>query len=211
MTGILVALQIAVLIPLFVSSWRTSLLGLFAQAALLTWIALRQQMAFSVDAALTIVDLALVRGVAAPALFYAALRRRNAPPRNDVIAPNLLSWALALALVVVSFRFVDALVPGEGDEQMRIAVAASAFILGMFVLATSRGVISQTIGLFRIDNAVALYELGEQTHALPIGIRAAKTAILLAVVLFCRFYLVQVDRRTDDGEAPSSASEAPAL
>lgn len=211
MTGILIALQIAMLVPLFVANWRTSLFGLFAQAMLMAWIALTQSSTFSVDTALTLVDLVLVRGVAMLGLIYVALLRRNAPPRNDVIAPNLLSWALALALIVMAFRSVDVLVPVEGDEQMLVAVAASGFILGLFVLATSRGVISQTVGLLRVDNAVVLYELGGGLHHEPTGIRAAKTALLIAVILFCRFYLLHVDRRFDRSGPPSSGAEAPVL
>lgn len=206
MTGALVAFVIAVLVPLFVATWRTSLLGLFAQGALLAWMALEQRASSGGDMALTLFDLLVVRGLAAPAALWLTLRAAGAPARNDVIAPNLLSWALALALFVAAFRAADALVPSEGVAQMRVGVAASAFTIGLFVLATSRGVVSQTIGLFRVDDAVALFELGA-AHEEPLGLRAARTLVTLGAVALCRWYVLHLSRPPgDEGPMAEGAS-----
>ncbi|MDF2691796.1 MAG: hypothetical protein K0S65_179, partial [Labilithrix sp.] len=40
MTGALIAFAIVVLIPLFVATWRTSLLGLSLQGVLIAWLSL---------------------------------------------------------------------------------------------------------------------------------------------------------------------------
>ena len=138
-----------------------------------------------------------------PAWLFATLRRQNAPLRNDVIAPNLFSWAMALALVVVAFRTADVLVPTEGNEQSLVAVSTSAFLLGLFVLATARGMVSQVIGLMRVENAIALFELGTPSEHTSLAIRIGQTALMLVSVGFCRWYL------TGLREALGSVAAAP--
>ena len=195
MTGILIAFVIVLLVPLFVSKWRTSLFGLALQGALLAAIAYHQrELSISVSTAVTLVDLVLVRAVIMPASFFATLRRQNAPLRNDVIAQNLFSWAMALALVVIAFRAADVLVPVEGNEQSLVAVSAAALLLGLFVLATARGKVSQVIGLMRVENAIALFELGTPVEHASLAIRTGQTAIMLVSVGFCRWYLAGMAR-----------------
>jgi hydrogenase-4 component E len=194
-TGILIAFVIALLVPLFVSRWRASLFGLALQGALLAAIAYRQRgFEISLSTAVTLIDLVVVRAIVMPSLLFGTLRRQNAPLRNDVIAPNLLSWALALALVVVAFRFADVLVPVEGDEQALVAVSTAAFLLGLFVLATARGIVSQVIGLMRVENAIALFELETPSEHASLAIRIGQTAIMLISVGFCRWYLSRLAR-----------------
>jgi hydrogenase-4 component E len=186
--------MIVLLVPLFVGSWRASLLGLAMQGALMGSIALRQGIHLSVGDAITVMDLILLRAVGGPLALYLVLRAQKASPRNDVIAPNLFSWALALALVVVAFRAADILVPAEGDEQMLVAVSCAAFLLGLFVLATSRGTISQIVGVLRVENAIALFELGSASHHESLGIRVAQAAVMFASVGYCRWFLLHLSR-----------------
>jgi hydrogenase-4 component E len=205
MTGGLVAFVIVILIPLFVATWRTSLLGLALQGALLAWLSLRHETTFTFDSALAVVDLVAVRAVVAPVLLYQTMRRKDAPPRNDVIAPNLFSWAVVVGLVVVAFQAANALVPTDGDAQMVVAVSSTAFVLGLFVLATAKGTFSQIIGALRIENAIALFELGAP-HAgdhEAAALRAAMTGILLASVLYYRWYLVQVPSEGEAARPPT--------
>ena len=206
MTGLLIAFMIALLVPLFVGKWRTSLLGLAMQGALMASIALRQHgVRLSVASAVTAIDLVVLRAVALPVALYLVLRRQNAPARNDVIAPNLFSWAMALALVAVAYRTADILVPLEGDEQALAAVACAAFLLGMFILSTARGTVSQIIGLMRIENAIALFELGSLSDHTSLGIRVGQTAIMLISIGFYRWYLVGLAREEPAAPARETA------
>ena len=205
MTGLLIAFVIVALVPLFVATWRTSLLGLALQGALIAWLGLRHETRPSLDAVLTAIDLVALRMVLAPALLFRAMRRRNAAPRNDVIAPNLISWAIVVTLVVVAFRVADTLVPAEGDEQMLVAVSSAGFLLGLYVLSTARGTFSQIIGILRIENAIALFELGAPDHGASV-IRLGMTVVLMASILFYRWYLEEVP--SDDHAA---VAETPAL
>ena len=204
MTGVLIAFAIVLLVPLFVSTWRTSLLGLALQGALMASITFRHGTQVSLENAVTFVDIVCVRAVGAPLVLYLVLRARNAPARNDVIAPNLFSWALALSLIVMAFSGADALVPTEGEEQLLMAVSSAAFLLGLFVLATSRGTVSQIIGVMRIENAIALFELGGSHHE-SIGIRAAQPVVMLVSVGYFRWFLVHLS--SEEGP-PSAAGRA---
>lgn len=208
MTSLLVGLLAVLLLPLFVSTWRTSLFGLACQGLVMAWIAYRIEGRFSLDHALTFFDLIVVRGLAAPLALYAVLRRQNAPRRSDVIPPNMLSWTLAIGLVLLAFRFAGILVPEESAAQTLVAVSASGLLLGFLVLATQAGPFAQIVGALRVENAIALFELGgdHDRHESPV-LHVAQIAIVAASVVLFRWYLVTLST----GEATADASERPAL
>jgi hydrogenase-4 component E len=194
---LLIAILGVLLVPLFVASWRLSLLALTGQCLIMGWI--RYQLDPSLDSVaawLGLVDLVVVRGIGAPLALYAVLRARHAPSRNDVLPPNLMAWTLAIALVLLSFRFADLLVATESDEQTFVAVATAALLLGVLVLATQTGPFSQMVGVLRIENAIALFELGELgSHGAgghnsdALGLRVAQLVILIATIFLFRWYL----------------------
>jgi hydrogenase-4 membrane subunit HyfE len=207
MTGLLIAFVITLLLPLFVGTWRTSLLGLAVQGALMASIAFRQHGGhLSLELGLSMFDLVVLRAIGLPLALYLVLRAQGVPARNDVIAPNLFSWAMAIALVVVAFRTTDVLVPKEGDEQWLVAAASSALLLGLFVLSTARGTVSQVIGLMRIENAIALFELGSGPDHEPLAIRLGQTLVLLVSIGFYRWYVIGLAREeSSPGAAETSA------
>lgn len=195
MNPVLIAFIGVLLVPLFVASWRLSLFGLAAQGLLMAWIAYEGRPALdTVDAWVNLFDLAVVRGIGAPLALFLVLRSHRAPPRNDVLPPNLMSWTLAIAFVLIAFRFADMLVPVDGIEQSFVAVATAALLLGLLVLATQTGPFSQIVGVLRIENAIALFELGGAHDAGDGGMRIAQTAILIASVLLFRWYLQTLPR-----------------
>lgn len=202
MSPLLIALLGVLLIPLFVATWRTSLLGLSCQGFLMAWIAYRMGPTPSTASEwLTLADLVLVRGVGAPLLLYGVLHSQNAPARNDVIPPNLLSWTLALGSVLLAFNFSPALVPEPGPQQTLIAVFAAGVMLGFLVLATQSDPFSQMIGALRIENAIALFELGGERHPEPLGLQLGQITVVAMTIAFYRFYL--------KGLSASSVPDAP--
>lgn len=189
MTPLLIAFLAVLLLPLFIASWRTSLLGLSCQGALMGWIAYRHDHHLSLHTILTFVDLLVVRAILAPVLLYRVLRSQNAPSRNDVIPPNMLSWTFAIVLVVFGFQFASVVVPVESDAQTLVAVSASGLLLGLLVLASQSGSFSQMIGALRLENAIALFELGDPSHHEALGIRIGQTVVLLVSVVMFSWYL----------------------
>lgn len=193
MNPVLIAFVGVLLVPLFVASWRLSLFGLVVQGLLMAWIQYQLDPSLdSMHAWATMLDLVLVRGLGAPLLLYAVLRGQGVTARHDVIPPNLMSWTLAIALVLVAFRFADMLVPTEGSEHSFVAGATAALLLGLLVLATQTGPFSQMEGALRIENGIALFELGGGHH--DMAMRIAQTVILIATVLLFRWYLATLPR-----------------
>jgi hydrogenase-4 membrane subunit HyfE len=195
MNPLLIAFVGILLVPLFVASWRLSLFGLAGQGLLMAWISYQLDPALdSVDAWVGMFDLVVVRGLGTPLVLYAVLRAQRAPARNDVLSPNLMSWTLAIVLVLFAFRFADLLVPVEGSEHSFVAVATAGLLLGLLVLATQTGPFSQMIGALRIENAIALFELGGAHDHHDVWMRIAQTLILIATVLLFRWYLSTLPR-----------------
>lgn len=190
MNPLLIALLGVLLLPLFVSTWRTSLFGLSAQGFLMAWIAYRMGPPPSTASEWgTLVDLIVVRGLWAPFALYGVLRAQNAPARNHVIPPNLLSWTAALGIVVVAFSFSQILVAESGQEQTLVAVSTASLLLGFLVLATQSNPFSQMIGALRIENAIALFELGGERHPEPLGLQLCQIAVVVLTVGLYRWYL----------------------
>ena len=195
MNPLLIAFAGVLLVPLFVASWRLSLFGLAVQGILLATISYQLDPNLdSVAAWIGLFDLLIVRGLGAPLVLYAVLLKQGAPPRNDVLPPNLMSWTLAVAFLIGGFRFADLLVPVEGMEHGFVAVAAAALLLGLLVLATQTGVFSQIVGALRIENAIALLEMSGSHGDEDPAMRIAQMLILIGTVLLFRWYLRTIPR-----------------
>ncbi len=194
MNPLLIGFVAVLLLPLFVASWRLSLFGLAGQGLLMAWISYQLDPSFqTADAWVGMFDVLLIRGIGAPLALYAVLRSQRAPARADLLSPNLMSWTLAIVLVLFAFRFADLLVPVDGEEHSFVAVATAGVLLGLLLLATQTGPFSQMVGVLRIENAIALFELGASSHQ-DLGMRIAQTLLLVATVLLFRWYLRTLPR-----------------
>ncbi len=182
MTPLLVAFLLAAGAPLLVATWRTSLLGLALQGALLAAMALERGWPTTAAAAALLADLLLLRTWFAPRLLHRILLAQAAPRRSDVIPANLLSWTLAGALVLAAFQFAGLVEPAGGEPALQVAVAAAALLLGLLVLASQDRPFAQAVGLLRLENAIALFELGGPS-APPLPVQLALTSVLLLTVL----------------------------
>ena len=210
MSPLLIALLGVLLIPLFVATWRTSLLGLSCQGLLIAWIAFRlEKPEMTLGTALTVLDLVVVRALAAPLALYLVRSAQNPPRRNDVIPPNMLSWSLVLGLVLLAFRLAAVVVPQDGDQQTLVAVSSSGLLLGLMVLSTQLNVFSQIVAVVRMENAIALFELGDQHHDVSPLVRVGQIAVLIISVLLYRWYLSTLNVEGSPSAPPSP--EAPAL
>lgn len=202
MNPILIALLGVMTLPLFVGTWRTSVIGLSMQGLLLAWIA-----AHHGDGALesphtwiTLFDLAVVRGVLAPLALGRVLSQRGTPARHDIIPPNMLSWTLALGLVLVSFNSASALAPA-GEARTLVAVALAGLLLGFLVLATQSGPFGQAVGVLRVENAIALFELGTAVE-LPLVLHVSLVLVTLATVAMLRWLLAALHAPAPDTADP---------
>ena len=184
MSPLLMGLLGVMLVPLFLATWRSSLLGLSLQGFLIAWAAYRLDPDLSaVGTWLTLGDLVLVRGIGTPLLLHRLMRSQKRGPRNDIIAPNLLSWTIAFGLVLAAFNLSAALVPVDGDQRAIISVAAAAVLLAFLVLASQSTPFGQIVGALRLENGIALFGLGgEQRYHDGLVIELGQLAIVAGTV-----------------------------
>jgi hydrogenase-4 membrane subunit HyfE len=197
---------------LFIASWRASLLGLACQGALMALTLCRLPHALESAADwIALLDLAVVRAGLAPLGLYAVLRMRSARARNDVIPPDLISWLLAIAMVPVSFSFAATLVAAPGEQQTLVAVSCAGLLLGLFVLSTRSDPLSQVIGALRVENAIALFELGGERHESSVFVQLGLIGVFgVTVALFAR-YLHTLSFEAGGLLAGASEAEGPTL
>lgn len=165
MSPLLMGLLGVMVVPLFVATWRSSLFGLSCQGLLIAWAAYRlRPEPHAVETWLSLIDLVLIRSVAAPLLLYRLLLSQKRAARHDLIAPNLLSWTVALGLVLAAFNLSAALVAVDGDQRSLIAVATAGVLLGFLILASQSTPFGQVVGALQLENGIALFELGGERH-----------------------------------------------
>lgn len=207
MTYLLVAFLVVLIAPLFIATWRTSLVGLGLQGALMTAMAFERGWEPTAAGVVLLADLLVLRGYVVPRYLYGIMRRQGTPRRTDVIPANLFSWTLAGVLVLLSFRFADALQPAAGAETTHLAVATAALLLAFLILGTGDSLYGQVVGVLRLENAIALFELSSE-HALPLPLQVGVTVILvITLFLFGRFLDQMGTRhrpsdRTEEGSLP---------
>lgn len=210
MSPLLIALLGALLLPLFIGTWRMSLFGLALQGLILAAIAYPGlQPLRSAHSWLTLVDLGLVRGLLIPLALHAVMRAKDAPPRNDPISPNLFSWTLAFGMVLAAFNLSEALVGGAGEAQTLVAIAIAGVLLGFLVLASASGPFSQIVGVLRIENAIATLELSGD-HESPFALQLALLAVFVATAGLFRWYLAMLEP-FDPAAAPERESAPDSL
>jgi hydrogenase-4 component E len=209
MTSLLVALLGILVLPLFTATWRMSLAMLGAQGLMMAWLFLRHApIAFDVADCVTLIDFVLLRGLLAPVLLYRVLRARNAPRRHDIIPPNLLFWTLAVTAVLLAFECAKDLIVLPGDQRLLAAVSATGVLLGLLVLASQSNPFGQIIGVLRIENAIALFELGLRERP-PLPLQLGQLALFAATIFLYSWYLAVLPAQ--DSTKPESVPEGPAL
>jgi hydrogenase-4 component E len=209
MTSLLVALLGILVLPLFTATWRMSLIMLGAQGVMMGWLFVRHApITFDAAECATLFDLFLLRGVLAPALLYRVLRAQNAPRRHDIIPPNLLFWTLAVTSVLLAFDCAKDLIVQPGELRLVVAVSATGVLLGLLVLSSQSNPFGQIIGVLRIENAIALFELGLREHP-PLALQLGQVAVFAATLGLYSWYLAVLP--AERNAEPDGAPEEPAL
>lgn len=162
------------------------MLGLAAQGVLLFAVAaLGSGGAGSEGGWLELVDLVVLRGLAAPLVVLFGARGVEAAVAERHSPPNLAVWTSALGLVLGAFTFAPSLVPEAGSGQVHAAVAISAVLLSLLVLAAQTATLQQMLAVLRLENAIALVELGADHHTRNVALQLGQLAVFaLTLVVF---------------------------
>jgi hydrogenase-4 component E len=212
MTYLLVAFLAVVIAPLLTASWRLHLVGLGLQGLIMTALVAQRGWTGSPADAVLLLDLLVLRTWFVPRHLFAVMGRPGGPAgpagrvgaagvRADVIPANLLSWALAGALVLVSFHAAALLVPAGGPAAIQVAVAASGLLRGLLVLGTQVSTFAQIVGVLRVEYAIALFELGGG-HQASLPVQLGLTVALLLSVLTLGAFLRRLGAAGPDQPQP---------
>jgi hydrogenase-4 component E len=205
-TYLFVAFLVVLVLPLLTGSWRLSLVGLGLQGLLMTAMVAQRGWTFSAGSVVLLLDLLVLRTWFVPRHLFAIMRRLGGPVRRDVMPPNLLSWTMAGALVLVGFRFAVLVHPEGGLVATQVAVAASGLLLGLLVLGTQASTFGQVVGVLRVEYAVALFELAAG-HEQELPVQVGVAAVLLLSVLTLGSFLGRLGAA--DPEQPATEEGAP--
>lgn len=155
----LIACGLTTVIPVFFGKLRVLPVWLSLQALALGWLSLNQS-ADGVHALVAGMEILLLRAWLVPHILRRALAEQSHSAQHDVMPSNLITWGVAVALLIVAFQF------GNGARAdlraLTLGVVAATVALVFLVLATNREPLAQLAALLYLENAIVLFE-----HLLP--------------------------------------------
>lgn len=150
----LTAFFLSAVTPVFFAKLRVIPIWLSLQALALGWFVLAQENDLhAVTAGLEIV---LLRGALVPWMLRHHLARHASVADIDTMPSNLFAWGIAVALLIVAFRFGD----GASTDLRALSLGTVACVLTMayLILATNREPLAQLVALLFMENTVMLFE-----------------------------------------------------
>lgn len=184
MNYLIFAYLLALVLPLFMRSWRASVAGLCLQALAMSAMIWLNFQHFSMSALLAFFDMALLRTLVAPSLLTFSAQVREDSDAFDLIAANLLIWSVALILLVLGFWFSNSLAGDNPGVTMHVGVACCGVLMALLILANQRSPLGQAIAILTLENAVALFELRSRHHvAVPVQIGLSISYFITIVIM----------------------------
>jgi hydrogenase-4 membrane subunit HyfE len=112
-----------------------------------------------------------------------AIHRRG-DPDQPLMPSNLITWAIAAALIVLSFEFAA---PALTDSQtLTLGVVGATVAVSLLVLSTNNAPPAQFVAVLFMENALALFE-SLLPEPWPLPVHGSLSAVYLLVVLVgCR-------------------------
>lgn len=171
-TLILTALFLSACVPVFFAKLRVTPQWLSLQALALAWLVLGRD--DGLHALTTGAEILALRGMLVPWMLRGHLARHASMAQVDLMPSNLFTWGIAIALIVVAFRFGD----GASSDGRALTLGAVACVLAIayLILATNKEPFAQLVAVLYMENAIMLFET-LLPHPWPLPIH-----LLLAVV-----------------------------
>jgi hydrogenase-4 membrane subunit HyfE len=177
-TVALIACLIATVIPVFFGKLAVTPTWLSLQALCLGWITLTQHHELNLHALEAGLEIFLLRALLVPHLLRRTLHKTQAA-EQDVMPSNLFAWGVAIALIILAFKFGDG---ARADVRaLTLGVMAATVTIAFLVLATNQEPVAQLVALLFMENALALFEsLMPQPWPLPVHL--ATSAVYVGTV-----------------------------
>lgn len=178
MTVPLILCLIATVIPVFFGKIQSAPAWLSLQALALGWITISHQDEVSVHALLAGLEVLVVRAWLVPTLLRRALEKSE-HTRLDLMPSNLFAWGVAIALIILAFKFGDG---AQTDARgLTLGVIAATAMMALLILSTNNAPSAQLVALLFMENALALFE-SLVTVPWPLPVHAALSAVYLLTV-----------------------------
>lgn len=191
---------LAVLIPVFFASPRSTPVWLTLQALALSWNAAALHGVHSEHAGISLAEILAIRGALVPWLLHRS-NVWNAESVDHLLPSNLFSWILGIALALLAYQFAAGAVPGEAA--LPLGAASTTLVLALLVLSSNAAGAAQVFALLLLENAALLFE-STLTEPWSLWVHGALTSIyVLTVVAATR--LVRHHREGADLDLPSKA------
>ncbi len=174
----LILCLVATVIPVFFGKIGSAPGWLSLQALALGWISLTRHHELDAHVLAGGLEVLLVRAWLVPGLLRRAIAKQAA--RNDDLMPsNLFAWGVAVALIVLAFKFGDG---ARADVRaLTLGVVAATAMISFLVLATNREAAAQLVALLFMENALALFE-SLMPEPWPLPVHMAVSGVYIGTV-----------------------------
>ncbi|HLE13070.1 MAG TPA: hypothetical protein VI754_17580 [Bacteriovoracaceae bacterium] len=178
---------IAMFMLIFISSWRLAFITLAVQFFISATILFSFEGIETISSQVQFVDLVLVRSLAAPLGTIWLLKKFNFKAEFDVIPANLVSWTLAISIIVVGYWCGQVIYPQRFQQAGFFGTATASILLGIYILANQRSIVGQIIGILIFEAGIILLEaFSKHQEAFFIQIGFA-VVFLWTITLFWKF------------------------
>ena len=198
----LILFLLATVIPPFFGKVGATPAWLGLQGQAMGWISLTQHHALSAHALAVGLEVLLVRALLVPTLLRRALVG-SAAAHEDLMPSNLLIWGVALALIILAFKFGDG---ARADVRaLTLGVVAATGTMAFLLLSTNRAPVAQLVALLFMENALALFEsLMSEPWSVPVHLGVSGLYVGTVVV---GVWLVRAQAAPDPGASACAASD----
>lgn len=150
----LTAFFLGAVTPVFFAKLRVIPIWLSLQALALGGFVLAQER--DLHAVITGLEILLLRGVVVPWILRRYLAQHESVGDIDTMPSNLFAWGIAVALLIVAFRFGDG--ASTDLRALSLGTVASVLTMAYLILSTNREPLAQLVALLFMENAVMLFE-----------------------------------------------------
>ncbi|MEK7216279.1 MAG: hypothetical protein AAB289_11840, partial [Chloroflexota bacterium] len=111
-----------------------------------------------------------VKVVAIPWVLLAAVRAVSPAPGWRLAVPKRVALLLALAVVLITFYWMEPLsLPGAGGTARVLSASVAVMLLGLYAMLIQRSALGQVMGLVTMENGLYLAALAA-TRGLPLAV-----------------------------------------
>jgi len=151
----LILFLIATVVPVFFGKIQSSPLWLCLQALALGWNTITLHGEPSLHSLGAGLEIIAVRAWLVPLLLRRSLARHT-QAHLDLMPSNLFAWGVAIALIILAFKFGDG--SRSDGRALMLGVIAATVMIALLILSTNDAPPAQLVALLFMENALALFE-----------------------------------------------------